>query len=252
MTARSRNKQQSYCPNCGRPATGKFCTGCGSPLRGAACPECGAALQAGARFCQNCSHRIGGGGGPSSVLPWVLAASAGVVVVLAVIVTLRPTSPVPTALPTGLTSPAVVPGSTTPRGEADALFDRAMTAFESGDSAGAAFSGQMALNAYELIGALDADAHFHVGLLNQITGDYLSIVARADSIEVLVPTHLFAPVLRHRAGRLTGNQELMDQGYRQFLQRYDTEIAAARWEYEVHGRLVESFRAEAAAASNRD
>ncbi len=248
MTATSKDKRASYCPSCGRPATGKFCTGCGSPLEGAACPECGAALQMGARYCHNCSHRIGGGVGSGKVLAWVLAASAVVVSVVVAVVALRPTSTPPTALPTAFTSQGVGAARSTPRGEADALFDRAMTAFESGDSAAASFSGRMALSAYQLLGDLDADAHFHVGLLNQITGDYASMIARADSIENLVPTHLFAAMLRHRAGQVSGSREWMDQGYREFLQRYDSEIAAGRWEYDVHGRLVESFRAEAAAA----
>ena len=186
-----------------------------------------------------------------TALPWVLAASAVVVSIVVAVVALRTSATPPTALPTAFTSQGVGSASSTPRGEADALFDRAMTAFESGDSAAATFSGRMALSAYHLLGDLDADAHFHVGLLNQITGDYRSMIARADSIEALVPTHLFAALLRHRAGRLSGSQEWMEQGYREFLQRYDSEIAAGRWEYDVHGRLIESFRADAAAATGR-
>jgi hypothetical protein len=185
-------------------------------------------------------------------LPWILAAAAGVVLTVVAIVALAPNAEPPTALPTAFTSQGVAPGVSSPREEADALFDRAMTAFEGGDSAAAAFSGRMALSAYGLLDDLDADAHFHVGLLNQITGDHETMLARVDSIESLVPTHLFAPVLLHRVGRMTANDALTRQAYQQFLQRYESEIAAGRWEYDVHGRLVESFRAEAAAAADRE
>jgi YD repeat-containing protein len=124
-----------------------------------------------------------------------------------------------------------------------------MTAYESGDSSQAAFSGQMAQNAYTLLGTLDADSHFHVGLLHQITGDTDAIVARADSIEALQPTHLFAPMLRFRAGRLSKDATMMEQGQREFLERFETEMVLARWEYDVHGRLIETFRREAESAT---
>jgi hypothetical protein len=127
-----------------------------------------------------------------------------------------------------------------------------MTAFEGGDAAGASFSGQMALNAYALLDSLDADAHFHVGLLHQITENHQAILARIDSIEGLVPNHLFASLLRHRVGRMTQDAGLMNQAYREFLQRYAVEISAERWEYDAHGRLVDNFKAEAEEAVNRD
>jgi hypothetical protein len=120
-----------------------------------------------------------------------------------------------------------------------------MTAFEGGDSATASFSGQMALRAYSLLDGLDADAHFHIGLLHQITGDHQAILDRADSIEALVPSHLFAPLLQQRVGRMTGDDSFVSRGYLEFLERYNTEISAQRWEYDVHSRLIASFKSEA-------
>lgn len=251
MSGKSRNGQQSYCSNCGQPAAGKFCANCGTALKGAACPACGTALQPGARFCHNCSHRIGGGVTLNSALPWVAVAAAAVVLVVGAVVTFRQPSQAPTALPTAFTSQGTTSAAATPREEADALFDQAMTAFEGGDSATAAFSGQMALNAYDLLGTLDPDAHFHVGLLHQISGDPEFLTQRADSIEALVPSHLFAPLLRHRAGRMAGDTDLMNLGYEQFLQRYPSEVAAGRWEYDVHSRLIAGFKSEAESALGR-
>ena len=237
--------QQAYCSNCGQPASGKFCAACGSPLRGATCPACGASLQPGARYCHNCSRKLDAEQKIGSTLAWVAAAVAAVVLALVAVVALRPGPTPPTALPTALTSQGASAAPTTPREEADGLFDRAMIAFETGDSSDAKFSGQMALNAYALLDRLDADAHFHIGLLQRITGDDAAMLARADSIDELMPKHLFAPILRHRAGILTGNDDLINQGYREFLERYEVEGSLQRWEYEVHRRLVESFRTDA-------
>lgn len=243
MSRETGKRKPAFCSNCGQPASGKFCTGCGSALRGARCPHCGESLQRGARYCQNCSHRIGGGQGMGAILPWVAVAVAGVVVTIVAVVALTPSPTPPSALPTAFTSQGTTPG--TPREQADVLFDRAMMAYETGDSSQAAFSGQMALGAYALLDELDADAHFHIGLLHQITGDHAAILARADSIDKLVPSHLFAPMLRHRVGVMTNSDSLMQTGYQEFLQRSEIEGSAQRWEYDVHDRLVDSFRSEA-------
>ncbi|KPJ96182.1 MAG: hypothetical protein AMS18_01385 [Gemmatimonas sp. SG8_17] len=177
-------------------------------------------------------------------MPWILAAAAAVVLMIVALTTLRPSSPLPTALPTAFTAQGAVTPNT-PRGEADALFERAMTAFENGDSSQAAFSGQMALNAYALLNELDPDAHFHIGLLRQIKGDFAAMLAQADSIEQLSPGHLFPPILRHRVARMTGDDDLMQRSYRRFLERYDGEIVTDKFEYQAHSRLIESFRTEA-------
>lgn len=244
MTDKSKTSKPAFCPHCGTPASGKFCIKCGTPLKGASCPSCGAPLQTGANFCHNCSHRLGKSRGANSVLPWALAAAAAVVLIIVAVTNLGPSSPLPTALPTALESQGAVTPST-PRGEADALFGRAMTAFENGDSSQAAFSGQMALNAYALLADLDPDALFHIGLLRQIEGDLDAMLAQADSIEQLSPGHLFPPILRHRVGRMRGDDDLTQQSYRRFLERYEGEILTNKFEYDAHSRLIDSFRTEA-------
>jgi len=244
MTGKSTTSKLTFCPQCGAPATGKFCIKCGTPLKGASCPSCGTQLQTGAKFCHNCSHRLGGGRGANALLPWILVAAAAVVLVIVAVTTLRPSAPLPTALPTALTSQGAATPST-PRGEADALFERAMTAFENGDSSQATFAGQMALNAYALLDDRDPDSHFHIGLLQQIKGDFAAMLSQADSIEQLSPEHLFPPILRHRVALMRGDDDLMQRSYRQFLERYDGEIVTNKFEYTAHSRLIESFRIEA-------
>lgn len=52
-------RKQTVCPECGKPVSeGKFCSNCGANLSLSACPECGAEIQAGARFCSECGHRM--------------------------------------------------------------------------------------------------------------------------------------------------------------------------------------------------
>ncbi len=244
MTSKSPISKLTFCPQCGAAATGKFCIKCGTPLRGASCPSCGSQLQTGAKFCHNCAHRLGGSRDAKPALPWIFAAAAAVVLIIVVLTTLGPSSPLPTALPTAFT-PQRAATPSTPRGEADALFERAMTAFENGDSSQAAFSGQMALNAYALLNDRDPDSHFHIGLLLQIKGDLAAMLAQADTIERLSPGHLFAPMLRHRVARMSGDEDLARRSYTRFLEHYDGEIVTNRFEYTAHSRLIESFRTEA-------
>jgi len=134
-----------------------------------------------------------------------------------------------------------------PLQEADQFFDRAMRASESGDSAQAAFSGRIALEAYATLESLDADARFHVGLLHQITGDYDAILAQADTIELDTPNHLFALLLRDRVYLAGEDVRLVEDNHARFLEHYHSEIAIGRPEYELHSTLLDTFKAKAEA-----
>jgi len=237
------------CANCGRDASGNFCRSCGAALKGAPCPECNAPLEPGALFCTSCSHDLRVSR-RSMYWPLVTAlAVAGVaVIVIAVRMDPEPTSTHPTV--------PIIPPRTAqtaqplrPLQEADQFFDRAMRAYEGGDSAQAMFAGRMALEAYATLNELDADARFHVGLLHQITGEYDAMLAQADSIELTNPNHLFSVMLRHRVAVARGDYEGAQDAYRQFLARYDSEMAQKRPEYQLHRNLIERFWAEAGGAN---
>jgi tetratricopeptide (TPR) repeat protein len=181
-------------------------------------------------------------------LYWLLitiAAVAGVMLIVAALrmgpgpISTHPTIPI---LPPR-TAPTVQPYR--PLQEADLFFDRAMRAYESGDSAQAAFAGRIALEAYAMLDGLDPDARFHIGLLHQISGDLNAMLAQADSIETTFPTHLFAALLRYRVYLADGDSEKAQAAVSQFTQRYDMEMAQARPEYELHENLIERFKADA-------
>jgi hypothetical protein len=120
-----------------------------------------------------------------------------------------------------------------------------MRAAESGDSAQAAFSGRIALEAYATLESLDADARFHVGLLHELAGDYDAILAQADTIEADTPTHLFALLLHDRVYQARGNNELVAGNHLRFLELYDSEMALGRPEYGLHSTLLDTFKHEA-------
>jgi len=120
-----------------------------------------------------------------------------------------------------------------------------MRASESGDTAQAAFSGRIALEAYAMLDSLDPDARFHVGLLYQMTGDYDAVLAQADTIELDTRNHLFALLLRDRVYLAREDVELVEGNHVRFLERYDSEIALGRPEYELHSTMLDTFRRKA-------
>ena len=239
-------RRSTTCSNCGHKASGNFCRSCGAALKGAPCPECNAQLKPGALYCHSCSHDLRAR--RSTKLYWLLITASAVTGVVLIVAALRMGSE---PISTHPTVPILPPRTAAtaqpyrPLQEADQFFDRAMRAYESGDSAQAAFSGRIALEAYAMLDSLDPDARFHVGLLHQISGDYDAILAQADTIEIAFPTHLFAALLRYHVYRADGDSESIQEAVSQFLRRYDKEMAQARPEYALHENLIEGFKAEA-------
>ncbi|MFQ6047190.1 MAG: hypothetical protein ACE5PT_12690, partial [Gemmatimonadales bacterium] len=104
-----------------------------------------------------------------------------------------------------------------------------------------AFFAPMALQVYGMVGPLDNDGRYDVGMIHAVTGGYEAALAQADSLEQLVPGHLLATLLRHTVAEALGDSAAMQRAYRAFLASYDQEIAAERIEYHAHGRSIESF-----------
>lgn len=239
------------CPSCGANATGKFCSSCGARLSAAACGACGAPLSAGAKFCHACGAPAGaaaaGGGGaprPSTVVPWALAGTAVVALLMALAVTLlRPErgAPAPAAVGPAGAGPVDL-ASLTPREAADRLFERVVSADERGVKDTALFFAPMALRAYQMVSPLDEDARYHIGLINLVLDDQAGALAQADSIEGAVPTHLFAPLLRARVARDRGDTAAQRRAERAFLDHYEAELATGRTEYQLHGVLLGQYR----------
>lgn len=237
---------QKECPKCGGVSSGKFCIHCGAPLGSDRCQGCQATLAPGVRFCHACGAPVQGATGAKSIvpLPWMVAAAAVIVAVLVVVVRISAPPP-PTAAtgpePTGTPASAPDISSLTPRQQADRLFDMIMSAAQEGDTARVAFHTNMAIQAYAILGELDQDGRYHVGLIHVVRGETEQALAQADSIETAMPGHLLGTILRHTAARANGDSANAQDAYRRFLASYDSENAAQRPEYEMHRSSIDAF-----------
>jgi hypothetical protein len=186
---------------------------------------------------------------------WVVAGVA--VVALFVVLAIRlpgagATAPTPQpagAAPPFAGRPAPDISNMTPRERADSLFNRIMREYESGNQSRVEFFRPMALQAYALLGTLDADARYHVGLIHTIGSDLAAARAQVDTIHGQSPNHLMGYMLQAAVARLQSDQPSLQDAYRGFLAAYSSEIAADRREYTEHGQAIEAFRAEARQAT---
>ncbi len=263
------------CSTCAQPVTGRFCAECGTAVDSAArCRDCGnEQLPSGARFCNECGvplvvtarepiAQAAHGGEPlrgRSNLPWYVAGAA-VVVLFAVILVPRfreEPAPEPPAAPfangAAATSGAGPRGdarsvdlaSMTPREQADRLFDRVMRDASSGDSAQARAFLPMALAAYDRVDPLDADARYHLGVLELLGGDPAAARAQADTILTADPTHLFGLYVAAGAEQARGNRAEAQNLYQRLLDSYATETARNLPEYQAHQPALPGMRAAA-------
>lgn len=138
--------------------------------------------------------------------------------------------------------------SMSPREQADRLFDRVMRAQESGNTGEVTFFGPMALQAYGMIGPPDADARFHVGLIEAALNNTAGAGAQADTLARESPRHLFVPLIRWEVANRKNDTAALRRAYRRFLDNYDAEIATGKSEYQMHRTRLDAFRDEARGA----
>jgi Flp pilus assembly protein TadD len=133
-----------------------------------------------------------------------------------------------------------------PEDRANRLFNRVMILAEAGKQDSVQFFMPMALGAYAQLPALDADARYHVGLLELAGGNAGGALAQADTIQRSTPGHLFIYVLRAHAYQQQGNTQQERRAYGDFLRSEPGEIAKNRPEYTDHSESLKSFKTEAA------
>lgn len=246
------------CPACGAEGTGNFCAACGTPLSGdAGCTACGARLSPGAMYCSECGRSVSAPRPKpvSARLPWILSALAlaAFSVMIALLVQRNSAARTGEMLPTGgiagAQGGAAAGGMPSmeeiaamgPRGAADRLYERAMSEHEAGNASQSQFV-QMALRAYGAVppAEMDADARFHVGMLELVAGD--SAGARASGRAILTddPEHLLGLILMARVEDFAGSTAAA-AARRAELRRIVEEAGRIpdRQEYEAHRPLIE-------------
>lgn len=226
------------------------------------CHACSAPLSEGARFCHKCGAATSSqtAAGWRVGLPWGIAGLA-VGALLAVLLLRGRGGGVGEGTLAGQTSlgGALIPGGIaasdisqmSPEERAQRLFDRVMRLGEEGKLDSVQFFLPMALGAYQQLPALSLDSHFDIGMLRLAGGDAPGAIAEADAIRQLVPTHLFASVLRAHALQAQNDAAGARRAYLEFLKNETAERARRRPEYEEHGRILEAFRTEALSGTGR-
>jgi hypothetical protein len=225
------------------------------------CHACGAQLSATAKFCHKCGAAVAGAqtAGWKAGFPWALAGAA--LGALITVVVMRGAGNRDAASGAGdqqLGTPP--PGSRlqapdisqmSPEERANRLFNRVMILAEAGKGDSVRFFLPMALGAYTQLPALDADARYHIGLLQLAGGDVEAALAEADTIQRSMPTHLFMFVLRAHAYQQAGNTQLERRAYSEFLRNEPAEMAKNRPEYTDHREALNNFKQEASRVSGR-
>lgn len=215
------------------------------------CVSCGASLSGSARFCHACGAKQEAS--QRSFPPVLIGLVALAVVMLVAVVAYsvgRSSQPdtATAAAPFGATGGGAPDISNlSPREQADRLFNVVMSAHEQGDVARMNQFAPMAVQAYGLLGALDPDAHYHVGLMSAVSGNQDEARARADSIEAAVPNHLLALMLRNSVAQMQGDDATSLAVQRTFLDVYDAQMATQRQEYLDHQGGIAGFKTQAEA-----
>ena len=223
------------------------------------CQACGTAVSATARFCHKCGARLGNSQttGWRSGLPWGVAGTAlgALLTVLALRLGSSSGSGIRDAgevgdgpLPAARNSPPDI-SQMSPEERATRLYNRVMTLHSQGKADSAAFFLAMALQAYAMLPALDVDARYHIGVLDLAGGHAPAALAQADTIQRMVPSHLFGLMLRARGFELEGDAARARRAYQDFLKNEAAERARKRPEYDDHAENLDSFHQQATAAT---
>lgn len=250
------------CPNCGAESNGAFCPECGAPVKGAQCRECAAPLVPGASFCTACGTPARAGARRANNTPWFVVGAA---LVAFIVVLMWPTisgrngpSATEGRMPLGQMAGAADSGADasatgptqamiggTPRENADRLFNRIMTERASGDTARAKFFLPMGIQAYQMVGDLDADGLYHLSLLQALSGDDKAALTSAERILKGDPKHLLGLAAAADAARASGATATAKKYYQRFLDAYDSELKTTKEEYKDHAQILPTFKKDA-------
>jgi hypothetical protein len=243
------NGSSMSCPSCGTTGAGRFCSKCGAARDAGTCAGCGKPTLPTARFCSECGLQVGAAVPRRTWqrTPGLLAGLALAGLLGVVLITLVRKSPAPPPQEIAAGTPdqsAEAPPDITnmsPRERFNRLYNRVMTAAQSGDEATVTRFTPMALMAYAQLDTVDADARYHAALLNVHTGKTEEARALADTILTQTPGHLFGYIVRGTVARFRKDTTELRRAYSGFLKRYDAEMKLARPEYADHRTSLDDF-----------
>jgi hypothetical protein len=241
-------KEKSTCPACGAAATGKFCSECGTTLGVASCASCGAGLIDGAKYCHRCGLPAGAAAppnerraGPGASMPWIVAAIA----LLAFIALIagqkfganRPEAAVANG---DQAAPSIAPGRApdisqmTPAERAIRLHERIMTLKQAGKQDSVMMFAPMGIAAFEMLGNLDQDSRYDLGMIGWASDNATVAKAQADTILQQNRNHLLGLILAARAAELENRTAEQRGFYQRLVAAEAAERAKAFPEYLTH------------------
>jgi hypothetical protein len=121
-----------------------------------------------------------------------------------------------------------------PEERATRLFDRVMRYGEEGKQDSARFFAPMAIQAYEMLGALDAHNRYDIGMIAIVSGDAVVAGAEADTILRANRTHLLGLILGMKAAGLRNDAAARASFEQRFIAAAGTERAKNVKEYVDH------------------
>ncbi len=217
-------------------------------MSGRFCTECGAAARLAAHAPR--TNRLA-----------TIVGGAAVVVLLAFVAGVmtgrRSNGPVATAaeVQTPLASLPAAGGATapdisqmSPEERASRLFNRVMLYTEQGKVDSARFFAPMAIQAYEMLGPVDAHAQYDIGVISAAIGDNVRASAEADTILRARPNHLLGLVLAIRAAEARGDAQAAARFQKVLVTAAPSERSALK-EYSEHARDIDDALAKASPAS---
>lgn len=229
---------------------------------GSQCPECGTPMAVGANFCQQCGAPASGRAterrpqnekkrNSKLISLFMLGTAVWCFALLYVAMKFMSGGSVDEKDPhAGVTMPSAQSASSvdlssmTPREAADRLFNRVMAADEQGRTEEVMQFGPMALEAYKLVGLLDADARYHIGLISLLLGDIDNTREQIRNLEAEAPDHLLGLALAYNVAEKMGDDKALSKVRSRFMSAYDSEIKSGRPEYDAHKVTIDSFHAE--------
>ncbi len=171
---------------------------------------------------------------------WVGAAVlVGVAIMIGVDWPMETSAPAPDATrggaPALMPPPVAPPPAQSPRMVADQLFNRAMTAHETGQAQQAAVFLPESILAYQMLEPLDADGLFHLAVLQLAAGNDGGARATSDRILAAAPNHLLGLAAAAQASEQSAPNEARGL-WQRYLDAYDEQQGRAP-EYGHHQRI---------------
>jgi hypothetical protein len=138
----------------------------------------------------------------------------------------------PAAAPGAMRAPDI--SSMSPEERASRLFDIVMRFGEEGKTDSLKFFAPMAVQAYGMMGTLDAHAHYDVGMIGIVSGDIPLARAEADTILATNKTELLGLVLAMKAAGLRQDLNARAEYQKRLVAAAPAERAKKLKEYDEH------------------